>query len=266
MDNQLEAYYATIQGAVRPYGVIDPYGRFYKAGEKKITSEVHSYRWGIYLDDTDDRRDPRVGYRFQYEKWGVQATRKENSAFFQEDFSFTIFVPLLFEKKGVFVLNRFYSSSNVENIGAVDQTNYTCDNVLYPGCQAVFDELYRRQVVEAENGKATSLGGSNRLRGYRTNRFFDSFTDFVGIEFRWYLFESQHAFDYFVEKGVLAGLQLAFFLEKGTVAPTRARLWEESRHSSGIGARSIFNTVVLRFDVGFSDEGSETTFFVGYPF
>jgi hypothetical protein len=36
---------------------------------------------------------------------------------------------------------------------------------------AILDELYARQVAEAENGKATSLGGTNRLRGYSTNRF-----------------------------------------------------------------------------------------------
>ena len=48
------------------------------------------------------------------------------------------------------------------------------------------------------------------MRGYRTNRFYDSYTNFRGVEFRWYVHEAQNAFNYILEKGTFAGLQLAF--------------------------------------------------------
>ena len=121
-------------------------------------------------------------------------------------------------------------------------------------------------VAEAENGKATSLGGTNRLRGYRTNRFYDSYTNFRGAEFRWYVHEVQEAFNFILEKGTFAGLQLAFFYEQGTVSPDKASLWKNMRSSYGAGTRFIFNTIIVRIDHGFGKEGGETTFFVGYPF
>ena len=266
LENQLEFYYAYSDASVKPYGLVDPNGTFYNAQNAEIIESPRGYRYGLYLDDTDNRRDPRIGYRFQYEKWGQPSSRAGNSEYFQEDYNLSGYIPVLAEGKGVLVLNQFFGSSTVIKKGKVDQSLYVCNNTLKPGCQALLDELYARQVAEAENGKATSLGGTNRLRGYRTNRFYDSYTNFRGAEFRWYVHEVQEAFNYFLEKGTFAGLQLAFFYEQGTVSPDKASLWKNMRSSYGAGTRFIFNTIIVRIDRGFGKEGGETTFFVGYPF
>ncbi len=266
LENQLEFYYAYSDASVKPYGLVDPNGTFYNAQNAEIIESPRGYRYGLYLDDTDNRRDPRIGYRFQYEKWGQPSSRVGNSEYFQEDYNLSGYIPVLAEGKGVLVLNQFFGSSTVIKKGTVDQSLYVCNNTLKPGCQALLDELYARQVAEAENGKATSLGGTNRLRGYRTNRFYDSYTNFRGAEFRWYVHEVQEAFNYFLEKGTFAGLQLAFFYEQGTVSPDKASLWKNMRSSYGAGTRFIFNTIIVRIDRGFGKEGGETTFFVGYPF
>ncbi|MEE3265653.1 MAG: hypothetical protein VX221_02630 [SAR324 cluster bacterium] len=266
LENQLEFYYAYSDASVKPYGLVDPNGTFYNAQNAEIIESPRGYRYGLYLDDTDNRRDPRIGYRFQYEKWGQPSSRAGNSEYFQEDYNLSGYIPGLAERKGVLVLNQFFGSSTVIKKGTVDQSLYVCNNTLKPGCQALLDELYARQVAEAENGKATSLGGTNRLRGYRTNRFYDSYTNFRGAEFRWYVHEVQEAFNYFLEKGTFAGLQLAFFYEQGTVSPDKASLWKNMRSSYGAGTRFIFNTIIVRIDRGFGKEGGETTFFVGYPF
>ncbi|MEC9296172.1 MAG: hypothetical protein VYD28_00660 [SAR324 cluster bacterium] len=266
LENQLEFYYAYSDASVKPYGLVDPNGTFSNAQNAEIIESPRGYRYGLYLDDTDNRRDPRIGYRFQYEKWGQPSSRAGNSEYFQEDYNLSGYIPVLAEGKGVLVLNQFFGSSTVIKKGTVDQSLYVCNNTLKPGCQALLDELYARQVAEAENGKATSLGGTNRLRGYRTNRFYDSYTNFRGAEFRWYVHEVQEAFNYFLEKGTFAGLQLAFFYEHGTVSPDKASLWKNMRSSYGAGTRFIFNTIIVRIDRGFGKEGGETTFFVGYPF
>jgi hypothetical protein len=264
--NQLEFYYAYSDASVKPYGLVDPNGTFYNAQNAGIIESPRGYRYGLYLDDTDNRRDPRIGYRFQYEKWGQPSSRAGNSEYFQEDYNLSGYIPVLAEGKGVLVLNQFYGSSTVIKKGTIDQSQFFCNNIEAPGCQAILDELYARQVAEAENGKATSLGGTNRLRGYSTNRFYDSYTNFRGAEFRWYVHEVQQAFNYFLEKGTFAGLQLAFFYEQGTVSPDKASLWKNMRSSYGAGTRFIFNTIIVRIDRGFGKEGGETTFFVGYPF
>ena len=266
-DNQLEAYYGYTDAKVKPYGLVDPNGTFYNAQNSGIIESPRGYRYGLYLDDTDNRRDPRIGYRFQYEKWGQPSTRSGNSEYYQEDFNLTGYIPVLSGNKGVLVLNQFFGSSTVLKKGTVDKSQFVCDETKLPGCQAILDEIYTRQLAEAENGKATSLGGTNRLRGYRTNRFYDSYTNFRGVEYRWYLYEAQKAFNYFLEKGTFAGFQLAFFYEQGTVSPDRGSLWENMRTSYGVGTRFIFNTIIVRIDRGVSeDEGGQTTFFVGYPF
>ena len=265
-DNQLEAYYGYTDAAVKPYGLVDPNGTFYNAQNAGIIESPRGYRYGLYLDDTDNRRDPRIGYRFQYEKWGQPSSREGNSEYYQEDFNLSGYIPVLSENKGVLVLNQFFGSSTVLKKGTVDQSQFVCDNTAKPGCQAILNELYARQVAEAENGKATSLGGTNRLRGYRTNRFYDSYTNFRGAEFRWYVLEVQKAFNYILEKGTFAGLQLALFYEEGTVSPDKGSLWKNMRTSYGAGTRFLFNTIIVRIDRGFGEEGGQTTFFVGYPF
>ena len=78
--------------------------------------------------------------------------------------------------------------------------------------------------------------------------------------------EAQNAFNYILEKGTFAGLQLAFFYEEGTVSPDKGSLWKNMRSSYGAGTRFLFNTIIVRIDRGFGEEGGQTTFFVGYPF
>ena len=266
LENQLELYYGYSDASVKPYGLVDPNGTFYNAQNSGIIESPRGYRYGLYIDDTDNRRDPRIGYRFQYEKWGQPSSRAGNSEYFQEDYNISGYLPILDEGKGVLVLNQFFGSSTVIKKGKVDRSQFVCDNSLKPGCQDLLDELYARQKAEAENGKATSLGGTNRLRGYRTNRFYDSYTNFQGAEFRWYVHEAQEAFNFFLEKGTFAGFQLAFFYERGTVSPDKYSLWKNMRSSYGAGTRFIFNTIIVRIDRGIGKEGGETTFFVGYPF
>ena len=266
LENQLEFYYAYTDAKVQPYGLVDPNGTFYSAQNAGIIESPRGYRYGLYLDDTDNRRDPRIGYRFQYEKWGQPSSRAGNSEYFQEDYNLSGYIPVLAEGKGVLVLNQFYGSSTVIKKGTIDQSQFVCNNIEAPGGQAILDELYARQVAEAKNGKETSLGGTNRLRGYSTNRFYDSYTNFRGAEFRWYVHEVQEAFNFILEKGTFAGLQLAFFYEEGTVSPDKGSLWKNMRSSYGAGTRFLFNTIIVRIDRGFGREGGQTTFFVGYPF
>ena len=266
-DYQLEFYYGFVNSGVTPYGLVDPNGSFYSAQRADLNENPMGHRFGIYLDDTDHRRDPRIGYRFQWERWDMPASRGETSSYYQDDFNLTGYIPLLDENRAVLVLNQFVGTSHVRKAGVVNSDNYICNESVVPGCQSVLNELYERQVMEAERGRATSLGGTQRLRGYRTNRFYDSYTNFRGVELRWYVLETQDAFNFIVEKGTFAGFQAAVFYEEGTVSPDMGKnFWKNFRNSYGLGDRFLFNSVIFRIDQGFSQEGSETTVYIGYGF
>ena len=267
--DQLEIYYTFGAGAVDPLGFILEGGKgsFIKNEDANISSREDGGRYGIYLDGTDNRRDPRIGYRVQYERYNLPSSRREAPAYYQEDYSITGFIPILASKKGVLVLHQFYGASQVTKAGVVNPDNYDCTKLSFKDCkQGDLDNLKQKAQEEVKLSNATSLGGLNRLRGYPSGRFFDSYTNFQGVEFRWYVLEKERAFDIFFERGVHTSWQFAFFYERGTVARTPASLWSKLKSSYGVGVRALFTSSLLRADFGISDEGSELTIFAGYPF
>jgi len=266
LDYQIELYYGYVGGSVTPYGLVAPDGTVYNADDSGIVKQPKGARWGLYWDDTDSRRDPRIGYRIQWDKWAIPASRDENAAYIQTDKNLTLFVPLNTTRSVVMVLNQFQSGAKVTTPGKVNKNRYLCGEGAPANCQTVIDGLYQRQLQNATAGKATSLGGTARLRGYRTNRFYDSHSAFRGAELRWYIIETSDPFNYIIEKGLFSGLQGAIFYEEGTVAPQENQLWAEKKNSYGVGARFLFGSVIFRTDIGVSEESTETTVFVGYPF
>ena len=71
----------------------------------------------------------------------------------------------------------------------------------------------------------------------------------------------------FLRKGTFAGFQAAAFYEEGTASPNMgSNFWKNFRNSYGLGARFLINSVIFRIDQGFSQEGSETTVYIGYGF
>ena len=267
---QLEIYYTFAEGSAEPLGFIINEGgqkRFIKNEDANVSDRGDGGRYGIYLDDTDNRRDPRIGYRVKYERYNLPTSRGEAPAYYQDDYNITGYIPFNTTKKLVLVLNQFYASATVTKEGKVNPDNYDCSKNKFDNCiQTNQDKRRERAIEESRLGNATSLGGVLRLRGYPTVRFFDSYTNFQGMELRWYLFEKERVFDVIFEKGIQTSWQFAFFYEQGTVARTPGALWNNLKNSYGFGVRSIFTSVVLRADFGFSEEGRETSIFVGYPF
>ena len=264
-EDQVEFYYGKMALSVDPYGLVTPKGTFYDAPRAQLNEKPEGWRYGFYLDDTDNRRDPRVGYRFQYEHYKIPQSRSEAPSYFQTDYNYTLFIPLL-EKSHVFVLNYFRGTSKVDQKGKVNRSQYICDVGAPAECQEEVDQIYENQTKESKLGRATSLGGTSRLRGYPANRFFDSYTGFRALEWRWYVSETNFPYNFLISKGTYTGLQFALFYEEGSVAPEESKLWEKYKTSHGFGLRFLMSTVVIRADIGFSDEGSQNTVFIGYPF
>ncbi len=263
-DGQFEIYGGQSKAFVDPNSIRDKDDNDVASNIGDI--DMRMSRYGIYLDDTDNRLDPRVGYRVQLERYGVKHDEKKFSDGYQNDISMTAFVPI-FSDKHIVVANYFHSGAVITRQGNVDPADYMCDPADATCIQAIYDEVRRRREEEVKKGNATSLGGTQRLRAYPQGRFYDTYTAFVGLEHRWYLFEHWKPFDKYAFKGVHTAIQLAFFQEWGQVHDKdNHKLYEDMKSSTGAGVRFLFNTMTARLDVATGAEGEQVTFFYGYSF
>ena len=98
-----------------------------------------------------------------------------------------------------------------------------------------------------------SLGGGETLRGFHSYRFPDQSLAHVSIEYRW----RAHRY-----------VEIAPFLDAGTVAPSFARLSPGSvKMSPGVGIRARNDRRVLaRLDLGFGSEGARLVIGMGPAF
>jgi outer membrane protein assembly factor BamA len=97
------------------------------------------------------------------------------------------------------------------------------------------------------------LGGSDDLRGFRPYRFYDDHHIVVNAEYRWEAF---------------AGLDMALFFDAGKVVPKRSQInFHDLETAAGLGFRfNARNSVFMRLDFGFSQEGFQIWFKFANPF
>ena len=123
-----------------------------------------------------------------------------------------------------------------------------------------------------ENGppflEGASLGGFYRLRGFRDSRFHDKAAIYAAAEYRYTLRYNPIRDVHWLRFLNLDWFQLVGFVEGGRVAPEYEAdlLFEDWKSSGGFSLRALTGGIVVRFDVGFSDEGSNMWVMVGHPF
>ena len=271
-NRQIEVYYTYFGLNVDYSGIITYEGTFIDTSNLENFGSGANFtnqRFGVLLDDTDFRRDPRIGYFIKIDRWEWPKRYPQESSQYQYDFELTGYIPLI-DMKLIMVLNQFFSTSKVIESGTVNRNDYICSQeqlFLYEQCQNILDEYYERDLNESKKGRATSLGGIERLRGYPEGRFFDEHTNFRAIELRYYFNPIDIKFDLIFAKGLLAEFQLAGFYDQGTVSPDLGEnLWKNFKDTRGIGLRLITGSAVSRIDYGISDEGGETIIYWDYPF
>jgi len=128
-----------------------------------------------------------------------------------------------------------------------------------------WDNQYFTTSGDIPSGQVVA-GGSPPLRGYPEGRWSDRYGVFSGLEAR-YIYPLNTHLDIVIAHGVLEAIQLAAFYEVGQVSPTNNHtLFEQMHHSYGLGARALFQAIVLRFDLAASDEGVQTHLTIGQAF
>jgi hypothetical protein len=202
----------------------------------------HGASAGMLLDLTDDVVDPRLGVRFGYQTSlpppsssllgkdsgdeGAFGTRDDLRV---RDYTLTFYVPLVRQ--------------------------------LYLAWANAYFEATGR-----EESEEVITGGSPPLRGYPAGRWSDRFGVFSGLELRYNL-PLFKKLEFLLVSGILEEVQLAAFYEAGQVSPVKDHtLYEELHRSYGAGVRALFQAIVLRMDLAFSDEGMQTHLTIGQAF
>jgi len=202
----------------------------------------HGAGAGLLLDLTDDVVDPRIGVRFIYNTT-LHAPRKspfgenegEDGAFGNgddvriRDYALVLYFPLA-QQWYLAWANTYFKATGQEDSG----------NIV--------------------------AGGSPPLRGYPGGRWSDRFGFFSGLDLR-YNIPMALKLDWLLVSALLEDIQLAVFYEVGQVSPVDdGTLYEDLHHSYGGGVRALFEGIVLRLDMAYSDEGQQTHLTIGQAF
>jgi outer membrane protein assembly factor BamA len=126
------------------------------------------------------------------------------------------------------------------------------------------EPLFRRPPVYM----GSSLGGLFRQRGFASSRFSDRSAINYALEYRHTTERSLLARFRFLDRFGVDFTQLVGFVEMGRVAPEfdLGELHEDMKLTYGLGLRASAQSLVVRADLGFSDEGAQVQMFVGQPF
>lgn len=269
---QLEAYIRTRNGRQRLLQVLDENGNEFAAVDTSERS-VADYTLGTTLDNTDDRLDPRAGYRLEFAVTGYKNNDSLSSDFFIADYNITGYMP--FRRWDTLVFNVFASRAHLRHRVDVDfatlqqERGLGCSD-LPPGpdqdnCLATESDYINEQLAYNKYGAATALGGTQRLRSFANGRFYAGQSFFYGVEYRLNLTDERVPFDWYVAKGIRTGIQLAFFAEQGSVADHTHDLFDTMKTSVGVGFRLVLTGVIIRADYATGNDGSEFILFINYP-
>lgn len=114
----------------------------------------------------------------------------------------------------------------------------------------------------------STLGGLFRQRGFASSRFSDRSAINYTLEYRHTTARSLLARFGFLDRFGVDFTQLVGFVETGRVAPEfdLGELHEDMKLTYGLGLRASAQGLIVRADLGFSDEGAQLQMFVGQPF
>ena len=132
-------------------------------------------------------------------------------------------------------------------------------------CETTENRRLQYWLERNKQGKASALGGLNRLRAYSYNRFFAKNSVNYTLEYRLNFSEKTTPINWIFLGGVKTVLQTAFFYEAGGVSDDISKLNQNLRPSYGLGFRTIISSLIYRFDLAVGDDGFAPTIFINYP-
>lgn len=273
-DRRLELIIQRGEGHAELKAVLDSDGNTIVEADDPEPTDFVQTTYGFILDLTDDKLDPRKGFRLGVNRDDSPESNEGEVSYRVMDYNVTGYIPIGVQSSWVF--NFFRSDSHVLSQGETDRAKIAQNLGLY--CELIADTQKREECIvtrkvvvdnyQAGNtyGTASSLGGSQRLRAYPTIRFRAAHTQMLGTELRFNLAEEYTPFNIGIMSDIRTNIQLSTFYEIGTAADRQEDLWKETRSSYGVGIRIVAGSgIVYRVDVAQGDEGTEFTAIINYP-
>ncbi len=271
-ERRYELFARALGGRERLLQVLDKDGTAFTGIDTEWQSGER-YSIGGSIDLTDDRLDPREGYRFEFAVKLPHDAEPDESEYYVSDYNLSAFFPM--RRWDTLAFNLFHSRTHIKREGETDFATLQASSGLncnqYPvgperdDCLYVENKHLQAAIAHNRYGNATPLGGTQRLRSYDNGRFYASRALSYGVEYRWNLTDERTPFDIYIAKGIRTGIQLAAFWERGMVSDDTSELFKRGRNSYGVGFRLILSGVVIRVDYANGGEGSTSQIFITYP-
>jgi len=225
---------------------------------------------GTQIDLTDNHLEPREGIRLEILHNETDYGLSELSDYGVSSMNITTYVP--FWGSDTLLINAFQSRSHISEYGLTDENLISkkfglgCDlEKEGDACRATENRRIKYWLERNRYGKASALGGINRMRAYSLGRFYSGNSSNYAFEYRLNFSEKQTPINWFVMGGVRTVLQAAFFYEVGGVSDDLSELHKDMRTSFGVGFRAIISGLIYRFDLAKGEEGIAPTLFINYP-
>ena len=225
---------------------------------------------GAQIDLTDNHLEPREGIRFELLHNATDYGLSDLSDYDVNSVNFTTYIP--FSGSDTLLINAFQSRSYISEQGLTDENAFRnkfglgCDLEKEAAACRVAEERRTKYWLERNRfGKASALGGINRMRAYSLGRFYAGNSSNYSFEYRLNFSEEQTPINWIIMGGMRTVLQAAFFYEVGSVSDDLSELHSNMRTSFGVGIRAIISGLIYRFDLAIGDDGIAPTLFINYP-
>jgi hypothetical protein len=225
---------------------------------------------GTQIDLTDNHLEPREGIRFELLHNASNYGLSELSDYDVNSLNLTTYIPFL--GSDTLLINVFQSRSYISEHGLTDENalrnkfNLGCDfEMEADACRNAETKRINYWRKRNQSGKATALGGLNRMRAYSLGRFYAGNSSNYALEYRLNFSEKQTPINWIIMGGVRTVIQASFFYEVGGVSDDISQLHKNMRTSFGVGFRAIISGLIYRFDIAKGDDGIAPTLFINYP-
>lgn len=226
--------------------------QLYQNESGEIEGAIHALELGILYNNTDFPVNPSQGssqyLSFTYNPQWLKSKDDWTLIEFEASKYFS-FGANSFAKQNILALNMWASYS--------------------PSWEVVYDEFGNSQVKDnAPFLEGATLGGMNRLRGFRQNRFHDKAAIYAAAEYRMTLDYNPIANVKWLRFLNLDWFQTVLYVEGGRVAPSfsSSTLLSNWKTDVGVSLRAFTAGIVVRLDITASKEGATTWLMVGHPF
>ena len=225
---------------------------------------------GTQIDLTDNHLEPREGIRFELLHNASNYGLSELSDYDVNSLNLTTYIPFL--GSDTLLINVFQSRSYISEHGLTDENalrnkfSLGCDfEMEADACRNTETKRINYWRKRNQSGKATALGGLNRMRAYSLGRFYAGNSSNYALEYRLNFSEKQTPMNWIVLGGVRTVLQASFFYEIGSVSDHISQLHEKMKSSFGVGFRAIISGLIYRIDIAKGEDGIAPTIFINYP-